>query len=110
MSELQDAMRQIMSDPEAMRKVRSLGEQLGLGQSKPAEPPPAPEGGEMMSAISKLAPLLSASKPDDETAALLNALRPFLSGEKLERLNSAQRLLRIIQIIPLIKDSGLFLQ
>ncbi len=110
MSELQDAMRQIMSDPEAMRKVRSLGEQLGLGQSKPAEPPqPPPPGGEIMTAVSKLAPLMSASKPNDETAALLNALRPFLSGEKLERLNSAQRLIRIIQIIPLIKDSGLFM-
>ena len=116
MSELQDTINKIMSNPEAMRQVQSLGEKLGLGQSgsfaQPSQPaPPAPPvqgGSEMMSALTRLAPLMNAAKPNDETAALLNALRPFLSGEKLERLNSAQRLIGFIHIIPLLKDSGLF--
>ena len=100
-----------MSDPEAMRQVQSLGKQLGLGESTPAQPaaPARPVNGDMMAALSKLAPLMNAAKPSDETTALLNALRPFLSGEKLERLNSAQRLLSLIRMIPLLKDSGLFL-
>ncbi len=83
-----------MSDPEAMRQVQSLGKQLGLGESTPAPPPApvqSPVSGDMMAAFSKL------------------ALRPFLSGEKLERLNSAQKLLSLIRMIPLLKDSGLFL-
>lgn len=120
MSELQDTINQIMSNPEAMRQVQSLGEKLGLSGSNPAPPPPPaapsvvppvmPSGNaDMMSALTKLAPLMSAANPNDETAALLNALKPFLSGEKLERLQSAQRLIRIIRMIPLIKDSGLFL-
>lgn len=116
MSELQDTINKIMSNPEAMRQVQSLGEKLGLGQSgsfaQPSQPvqpaPPVQGGSEMMSALSRLAPLMNAAKPNDETAALLNALRPFLSGEKLERLNSAQRLIGFIHIIPLLKDSGLF--
>ncbi len=102
-----------MSNPEAMRQVQSLGKQLGLGESTPAPPPAAPVqppvSGDMMAAFSKLAPLMNAAKPSDETTALLNALRPFLSGEKLERLNSAQKLLSLIRMIPLLKDSGLFL-
>ncbi len=116
MSELQDTLNQIMSNPEAMRQVQSLGEQLGLSGSTPSPPPAAPAppavpGGnaEMMSALTKLAPLMSTAAPNDETAALLNALKPFLSGEKLQRLQSAQRLIRVIRMIPLIKDSGLFL-
>ena len=111
MSELQDILQKIMSDPEAMRQVQSLGKQLGLGESTPAQPaaPARPVNGDMMAALSKLAPLMNAAKPSDETTALLNALRPFLSGEKLERLNSAQRLLSLIRMIPLLKDSGLFL-
>lgn len=112
MSELQDTLNQIMSNPEAMRQVQSLGKQLGIGSSAPPAPvsaPPAGNNAEMMSAIGKLAPLMSAAKPNDETTALLNALRPFLSGEKLERLNSAQRLVSLIRVIPLLKDSGLFL-
>ncbi len=117
MSELQDTINKIMSNPEAMRQVQSLGEKLGLGQSgsfaQPSQPvqpaqPSVQGGGEMMSALTRLAPLMNAAKPNDETAALLNALRPFLSGEKLERLNSAQRLIGFIHIIPLLKDSGLF--
>ena len=111
MSELQDTLQKIMSDPEAMRQVQSLGKQLGLGESTPAPPPPvqSPVSGDMMAAFSKLALLMNAAKPSDETTALLNALRPFLSGEKLERLNSAQKLLSLIRMIPLLKDSGLFL-
>ena len=111
MSELQDTINKIMSDPEAMRQVQSLGEKLGITNAAPAQPPvpqPSAENG-MSSALSKLMPLMSAAKPNDETAALLNALRPFLSGEKLERLQSAQKLVSLIRIIPLIKDSGLFL-
>lgn len=107
MSELQDTLNQIMNDPEAMRQVQSLGEQLGLsGAAAPAQPKhEAP--GEMVSALSKLAPLMRAPQ-NDETAALLNALRPFLSEEKQERLNHAQKLIGLMHIIPLLKDSGLF--
>ena len=109
MSELQDTINQIMSDPEAMRKVQSLGQQLGIGSPAPMPAPPADHGsGEMMTALSKLAPLMGAAKPNGETAVLLNALRPFLSGEKLKRLESAQKLIRLIRLIPLLKDSGLF--
>lgn len=113
MSELQDTLNQIMSNPEAMRQVQSLGEQLGLSgnTAQPqASPPPSPsQNNEMMSALTKLAPLMSTAAVNDETTALLNALRPFLSDEKRERLHQAQRLLQVIKMIPLIKDSGLFL-
>ena len=112
MSELQDTINKIMSNPEAMRQVQSLGEKLGLSNTAPApEPKPPVRSGspELMSAMTKLAPLMSAAKPNDETAALLTALKPFLSGEKLQRLQSAQKLIILIKIIPLIKDSGLFL-
>lgn len=112
MSELQDTLNQIMSNPEAMRQVQSLGEQLGLSGNavKPAAAPPEPpQSNEMMSALTKLAPLMNTVGANDETTALLNALQPFLSGEKRERLKQAQRLLRLIRMIPLIKDSGLFL-
>ena len=112
MSELQDTINQIMRDPEAMRQVQSLGEKLGLSGNAPAQPAPpsAPSGNaEMMTALSKLAPLMSSVAPNDETTALLNALKPFLSGEKLQRLQSAGRLIRLVRMIPLLRESGMFL-
>ncbi len=111
MSEIQDALSRIMSDPEAMKQVQSLSRQLGLSGAQPEPEAPAAPGdsGEMLSAITRLAPLMSKAAPNDETTALLNALAPFLSGEKLKRLQHAQRLMRLIRMIPLLKDSGLFL-
>ena len=102
MSEMQDAINQILSDPEAMKQVQSLGEQLGL--SKP-QPKPEPEG---LGALTKLAPLMNRFSADDEVSRLFEALRPFLGEEKRRRLDQAARLMRLIKVIPLIKDSGLF--
>ena len=104
MSEMQDALNQILSNPEAMKQVQSLGEQLGL--NKP-QPKPEPKN-ELTGAIQSLAPLMSSYSSDDEVSRLLNALRPFLGEEKLRRLDQAQRLMKLIKVIPLLKDSGLF--
>ncbi len=56
MSEMQDALNQILSNPEAMKQVQSLGEQLGL--NKPA-PKPEPKN-EMLGAM-QVIPLLKDS-------------------------------------------------
>ena len=101
MADLQDTIRQIMGDPEAMRQVQSLGEQLGLSGSAPAKPAPPenpPGNAEMMSALAKLAPMMNAPR-NDEITALLNALQPF---------QRAQRLVGLLRMIPLLKNSGLF--
>lgn len=132
MSELQDKLNQILSNPEALAQVQSLGEQLGLtkksetpqtahSSAPPSAPPSAPhqpvsaqapfEGilsGDMMNTIARIAPLMSSIKQDDNTTRLLNALRPFLSEEKQQRLDKAEKMLRILKIMPLIKTSGLF--
>ena len=125
MSEIQDTINQILSNPEAMRQVQSLGEQLGLStnsapqptqqlapqpapQPQPVSPPVSqPQQNEMLGAMTSLAPLMSSFTANDEVSNLLNALRPFLGDEKLKRLDQAQRLMKLIKVIPLIKDSGL---
>ena len=105
MSEMQDALNQILSNPEAMKQVQSLGEQLGLGNPAP-QPKPTPQEG--LGALQSLAPLMSGAAADDEVSRLLGALRPFLGEEKRRRLEQAQRLMKRIKMIPLLKDSGLF--
>lgn len=111
MSDIQDQINKILSDPEALKQVQSLGAQLGLSGAEPKKPEPKPEppaGGEMMSAITQLAPMMSSFSQDDEVSRLLSSLRPFLSEEKRQKLDKAQRLMKLVRIIPLIKDSGLF--
>jgi hypothetical protein len=99
-----------MSDPEAMEQVKSLGKMLGLSADEPALPEPEPEdaiSGEIISKLTSLVPLLSRTGEDDDTARLLAALRPFLSEEKQQKLDSAKRMLRILKLLPIIRDSGL---
>ncbi len=103
MSEMQDAINQILSNPETMKQVQSLGEQLGL--SKPA-PKPEPKN-EMLGAMQSLAPLMGSFSADDDVSRLFQALKPFLGEEKQRKLEQAQRLMKLIKVIPLIKDSGL---
>lgn len=117
MPDMQEQINKILSNPEALRQVQSLGEQLGLNVNpapqppKPAPPAPAApsQGSDLARVMGTLAPIMSSASPDSETAALLNALRPFLSAEKAHRLDQAQRIMKLIKLIPLIKDSGLFL-
>ena len=118
MSDIQDKINKILSDPEALKQVQSLGAQLGLSGDNPASqasPPPvapAPQvsgtNGELMSALTKFAPMMGGFSEDDDVSRLLQALRPFLSEEKQQKLDRARRLMRLVRIIPLIKDSGIF--
>lgn len=123
MPDLQEQLNKILSNPEALRQVQSLGEQLGLGGNnpppKPPEPapPPPPQqnglqnnmmSGDMLKLFSKIAPLMNSFKNDDETTVLLHSLRPFLSPERRDKLEKAEKMLKLLKLLPLIKDNGLF--
>ncbi len=115
MDNIQDKIAEIMADPEAMKEVQSLGKMLGLGSGEPAPAPPAkpkPDVSEMLSgealgAIAKLMPLLSSVSQEDDTSRLLSALEPFLSAEKCRRLDSAKKMLKIMKLLPVLKEGGL---
>lgn len=113
MSEIQDKINQILSNPEALRQVQSLGEKLGLANANPEPPKPKPVqseilGDDILRTVTRLAPVMNSVKRDDDTTRLLNSLRPFLSREKQEKLDRAEKMIKFIRIIPLLKDNGLF--
>lgn len=124
MPDLQEQLNKILSNPEALRQVQSLGEQLGLGGNnpppkppEPAPPPPPPQqnglqnnmmSGDMLKMFSKIAPLMNTLKNDDETTVLLHSLRPFLSPERRDKLEKAEKMLKLLKLLPLIKENGLF--
>ena len=49
----------------------------------------------------------SLNKDDDDTR-LLQALRPYLHGEREQRLDEAVKLLRLSHLLPLLQTQGLF--
>ncbi len=114
----------MLSDPETMNSLRQAAEQMGLGgllpgNGKKAEPEKAQTvsqarntadasgiSPEMLSAVGKLMPLLSAPREDD-TTRLLCALRPFLSQPRAKRLDEAERLLSLTRVLSILKESKL---
>lgn len=113
MSDIQDKINQILSNPEALRQVQSLGEQFGLGKSNAPPPPQKPAmpdflNDDMLKTITKLAPVMQSAKGDDDTTRLLNSLRPFLSDEKQLKIDQAEKMLKLLKILPLLKNNGLF--
>lgn len=122
MDDLQQKISQILGDPQAMEQVKSLGNMLGLAPpdaqntNLPAQPQPqkmqsSVDG--MMSpdtigTITKIMPILNSLKQEDESTRLLVALRPFLSTEKQRKLDEARKMLQLLRILPMIKNTGLF--
>lgn len=115
----------LLSDPETMNSLRQAAEQMGLGGLLPdstqtsfggehnedahTEPEKASSGGvssDLLSAVTRLAPLLSAPKEDDATR-LLTALRPFLSQSRIHKLDEAERLLSLTRVLSILKESKL---
>lgn len=108
MDDLSAAVREIMSDPQSMAQIQSLAQSLGLSDAPAAAPQPKNELTDpMLSTLMRIAPLLSAASEDDDSTRLLAALRPLLGQERQKRLDEAGRILRLLRLLPILRDSGL---
>lgn len=120
MDDLTSKINEIMSDPEKMREIQNLGRMMGLNtdnsppspkkvQQPPKQSNPFGElGGIDPSIIGKLAPILTSVNREDDATRLLDAMAPFLSAERREKLQKIKKMLVIIRLLPNIKNLGLF--
>ncbi len=104
MDELQSRLAEILGDPESMEKVREMAQGLFSG-GQTAEEPAVPNTGEVQQIIGLISKFKSSG--NDPRTRLLEALKPNLSEERRERVDTAIKLLRIIEMLPLIRESGL---
>lgn len=58
--------------------------------------------------MGKIAPMISSLNKEDETTRLFDALAPFLSAERQEKLQKIRKMMVIIKLLPNIKNLGLF--
>lgn len=113
--ELSEKIARLLSSPDGMAKIQSAMAAFGqMGDSAPAEePPPAPaaapasESGSELAGLTKLLPLLGSLNRDSDDTRLLQALRPYLHGQREQRLDEAMQLLRLSQLVPLLQGQGL---
>lgn len=128
MSDFEEKLNAILSDPDAMAQVMNLAQSLNLGGSPQQEdrPPspesqvsgtgqesPQPEGASPLSGlndllgqidpamIQRLLPLISelrGGEEQDRRLQLLNALRPFLKPERQEKVERAVKAARLLHL------------
>ena len=137
MDDLNQQLQKILSDPQAMGQIQSLLGSMGTSQEAsspaPAQPAPGPDlssllgalgGGtpapaqnetalagvnpQTLSAMTRLMPLLSQANREDDATRLLRALRPLLGEARQKKVDEAVRILQMLRLLPLLKDSGVF--
>ncbi len=118
MSELDEKLNALLSDPNSMAQVMQLAQQLsgtfgGASQPASASPPPPPPqqqppqpsfdtsflGGLDPKLIGRFLPLIQEyTQSNSNTTQLLYALRPFLKAEKQDKIERAAKLARLIHL------------
>ena len=103
-------IQEILRDPEALRDLtehaamlrQPEGAEAPAEQSAQAADLPFPDMGKLLAAGQLLG-----EQPPDANAALLAALKPYLSAERAARAQKAIRLLRLWQVVSVLRESGL---
>lgn len=114
MDDLAEKLAEIMSNPAAMEKIKGLTSGLLGGNNKAKEETQKKQDNPLnmlpkdtMQNIMGILPMLNAINKEDESTRLLNSLRPFLGEERRKKLDEAIKLMNIIKLLPIIKNSGL---
>ena len=109
MEDLESKLGAILNDPQTMQKIMAMAQTLGQSQEKEHEPvqkrdTPASEhtGFSLpdmdMGALQKLIGISGKSSIDKNQKALLNALTPYLSRDRIGKLERAMRAAKMANI------------
>ena len=100
MSELEDRISSILNDPEQMDKITAMAQKLmGGTQDKSGDIP-----GLDPSVLGRLGSIMN-SGSDDKTA-LLEAMKPYLSQKRRNKMDKALKVAKIARIARLAMDEG----
>ncbi len=116
MDDLSAKLSQLLNDPESLNRVREMAKTLFSNTQTPTESQSeaAPDTGGLSDLlggvdIGTLTTVLSKLNHNggDDRVRLITALRPHLSEKRRQRADTAIQLLKLIDLLPLLKESGL---
>ena len=120
MDDLGSKINEILSDPKALEQIQELSSMLMSPDTSgtPIHKEESLKNNDMsflgalsspqaMSLITKVAPLLSDIGKEDDTSRLLSSLRPFLSDQRKEKLDEASKLIKVMKMLSMLKDTNL---
>lgn len=91
MEDMESKIGAILNNPQMMEQIMSLAQNLGGEQA--AAPPPVQEGLPEIdfATVQRLTSLIGKTGIDNKQRALLQALGPYLSGQRILKLEKAMR-------------------
>ena len=107
MDDISQKLSAILNDPEGMEKIKTLAENM-LGGSEPQKQEgPLDDLGIDMITLTKMVNMLKNKREESDRIKLLLALRPHLSEEKQQKVDTAVKILKLLDIAPLFKEMGI---
>jgi hypothetical protein len=103
MAEMEEKLGAILNSPQLMQQIMQMAQTLG-STPEPAPPPPEPtlQAGAFPSfdpaLLQKIASFAGSSSVDSEQQALLNALCPYLSRDRVGKLERAMRAAKVARM------------
>ena len=92
MEGMEEKLGAILGNPQMMQQIMTMAQTLGSSPPPPPqEKPQPPVPGFAPALIQNMMPLLQSSGIDANQRSLLKALQPYLSRERLNRLEKAMR-------------------
>ena len=112
MDEMQDKLNAVLGNPDMMAQIMSMAQSLGGGASSP--PPAAPlqpattdfPEGLDLATITKLAGMMGSANVDKDQRTLLLALRPYLTHDRIGKLERAMRAAKLAGVATTLLSSG----
>ena len=109
MSELEEKLGTILSNPQLMQQISAMAQALGQAPPEPPAPPPvAPQSPARPdpAMLQKVSGMLQAGRVDQEQQELLHALSPFLSQSRIGKLERAMRAAKMAGFASALLKSG----
>lgn len=112
MDDIANKITELLADEDGMKKISQIASSL-MSQNETSNKTENPSLNELqidpvqMGNIMKMMSLLKNNNKDDNNTKLLVALKPHLSSTRQKKVDKAISILKIIKILPLLKESGL---
>lgn len=108
MDQLNERLSALLSDPDGMERIKQMAQNLLAENAGEQKNEPSAQNDIDIGAVARMMSLLKSGNRDDDRVKLLLALKPNLSGEKQLKVDSAIKILKLIELAPLLRDAGLF--
>lgn len=110
MDAMEEKLGSILSNPQMMQQIMSMAQALGQSQSPPAQEPPKQETSAVPdfdpAMLQKLAGFTRQNGISGEEQALLKALGPYLSRDRVSKLEKAMRAAKMARFASSFLNSG----